>query len=776
MKYSKKNLTKAESLKFLKKFEKKINIKIPKFIFFTKKKYIKNKEFFFKKIKKKFKNRKIIIRSSSLQEDNVNQSNAGKYKSFKNLDVKKAIIFRHIDLVFKDLNNLNDQVLVQEFIFKPKFSGVIFTRNISNNAPYYVINFDKSGYTDLITAGRVNPSMRTVVINRDEIKMAGFFKKKLASIKRIEEIFKNDRLDIEFCIKNNKLFIFQCRPLKTIAKVDDYKIKDALVNISKKIKKIKKKIPGLSGKTTYLANMSDWNPAEMIGVRPTPLSISLYSELITDEIWAEQRSSYGYQDVRPNPLMLNLAGFPYIDLRVDFNSFLPEKLPLKIKEKLINFYLNEIRKKPQMQDKIEFEIVETCYDLNSKKRLDKILSAKEINIYLKSLREITNNVVNKEKNFLNNEIKKIKNLEKKIKSIKKSNISEIQKIYFYIMDCKRSGTLPFAGLARCAFISTKILKTLVKNNVLDHRDLENFYESIFSITKEMGRYFKQINSLSNKKKFLRIYGHLRPSTYSITSKNYSENFNKYFSKKLKYKTLPNKKFNLKKHQKNKINKIFSSHKLRFNCEDFFKFASKSIEYREYSKLIFTKSINEVFVNLIKLSKEIKISREDLEYVSIKNFLNYYSNVDAVKLKKIIKDEIKQNKKNSKIMNLIELPEFISNSKSLYFQEHRSKLGNYVTTKVSYGQIVQFKKVNNYNFLNGKIVLLENADPGYDFIFSYNIKGLITEYGGANSHMSIRCLELGIPAIIGIGSKEFKRISMHNSIEINSNQKYYKILN
>ena len=90
--------------------------------------------------------------------------------------------------------------------------------------------------------------------------------------------------------------------------------------------------------------------------------------------------------------------------------------------------------------------------------------------------------------------------------------------------------------------------------------------------------------------------------------------------------------------------------------------------------------------------------------------------------------------------------------------------------------MQFKKVNNYSFLNGKIVLLENADPGYDFIFSYNIKGLITEYGGANSHMSIRCLELGIPAIIGIGSKEFKLISLHNSIEINSNQKYYKILN
>ena len=63
-----------------------------------------------------------------------------------------------------------------------------------------------------------------------------------------------------------------------------------------------------------------------------------------------------------------------------------------------------------------------------------------------------------------------------------------------------------------------------------------------------------------------------------------------------------------------------------------------------------------------------------------------------------------------------------------------------------------KKIKNFTELNNKIVLLENADPGYDFIFSYNIKGLITEYGGSNSHMSIRCLELGIPAIIELAQE------------------------
>ena len=53
--------------------------------------------------------------------------------------------------------------------------------------------------------------------------------------------------------------------------------------------------------------MSDWNPAEMLGTKPKPLAISLYSELITNSIWSKQRSNYGYRDVSPNPLMYNIG-------------------------------------------------------------------------------------------------------------------------------------------------------------------------------------------------------------------------------------------------------------------------------------------------------------------------------------------------------------------------------------------------------------------------------------------------------------------------------------
>ena len=373
-------------------------------------------------------------------------------------------------------------------------------------------------------------------------------------------------------------------------------------------------------------------------------------------------------------------------------------------------------------------------------------------------------------------MQKISTLEEKIKTIKKNKISDIQKIYFYIKYCKIYGTLPFAGIARCAFISTKLIRSLLNQKMISQQNYKNFYESIQTVTKKICKEYKFIKKDNNKRKiFLKKYGHLRPSTYYISSKNYKENYNSYFSSKSSQNFNTNKRFNLEKNQIENINKMFKSHGIKTNFRDFFNFASEAIELREYSKMIFAKAINEIFVSLIHLAKEIKIKREDLENISIKNIMNLYTNVDIQKLKKSLLDEIKKNIKDQKMRNLIEFPEFISNSKDIYVQEQSNNLANFVTKRNINGEILEFSKIKNFKNLKNKIILLKNADPGYDFIFSHNIKGIITQYGGANSHMSIRCLELDIPAIIGIGRKNYSRISENNFIQINCNQKYYKII-
>ena len=409
--------------------------------------------------------------------------------------------------------------------------------------------------------------------------------------------------------------------------------------------------------------------------------------------------------------------------------------------------------------------------------MGEFLSKKESSIYAESLKELTNDILTQNKGSYKKELIKIEKLNKEIVAIRKSKLSEIQKIHFHIQSCKNLGTLPFSGLARSAFIATKLLRTLVKQDLITHKELENFYGSINSITSKINNQLYKIKNRNDKELFLKDFGHLRPSTYSISSGNYRENFNTYFDIKSKNKQTKNIKFNITTAKKKEINKLFKKHKLKINFITFMNFSRETIKLREYAKFIFTKSIDEIFKNLISLGKEIKIDRKDMEFISIKSILNYYNNVDsAFKLKKSLEIEIRNNKKNSKILNLLEFPDFINDKNNMYFHSHNIQKGNYITTNTANGEIVNFDNIKNFERLKDKIVLLQSADPGYDFIFSKNIKGLITEYGGANSHMSIRCMELGIPAIIGIGSKEFNFLKKAKNIEINSFQKYYRVLN
>ena len=72
--------------------------------------------------------------------------------------------------------------------------------------------------------------------------------------------------------------------------------------------------------------------------------------------------------------------------------------------------------------------------------------------------------------------------------------------------------------------------------------------------------------------------------------------------------------------------------------------------------------------------------------------------------------------------------------------------------------------------------IDNADPGYDFLFNKNIKGLITKFGGINSHMAIRCSELNIPSLIGVGEKNYKKILKYKNLNINCLEKKINYIN
>jgi hypothetical protein len=105
----------------------------------------------------------------------------------------------------------------------------------------------------------------------------------------------------------------------------------------------------------------------------------------------------------------------------------------------------------------------------------------------------------------NDTASKIKSLGKSIQKISKSKINNISKIYYYMEECKKKGTLAFAGLARCGFIAIDILNSLVENKVLSSLEKNKFLNSIKNVASKVNSDFETLS----KNNFCKINGHLK---------------------------------------------------------------------------------------------------------------------------------------------------------------------------------------------------------------------------------------------------------------------------
>ena len=737
--------------------------------------YFKKKKIFLEHISNYFINDKVAIRSSFSNEDTNKTTNAGKYESYLNIKSNDLLA---IDLKINKLSLLkndlkNEYFFIQQMVTNVSFSGVVLTRNLENYARCININFYDGDNTETVTSGK-GETKSILFFENAKYKIPKKFFKLYSCVNEIIKSTKENDLDIEFAVdKKGLVFILQVRKLIIPNKSRKINIdyQSIFPNLEKKINKLKLKHHGLIGDTTYFGNMPDWNPAEIIGTKPKPLALSLYQELITNHVWSENRLAYGYRDLSQFHLMTTFYGTPYIDVRIDFNSWIPLEINEKISKKIIHFYLNKFNDKDDVHDKIEFEVLFTCATFITKKKLVNelklILNKNEIKLFYKALKKLNVIAISKK----SDDFKLIKILEKKQKILKKSKLYVIDKIYWSIEDCKKFGTLPFAGLARCGFIAIELLNSLQRNGSINESEKFNFLSNVKTITSEMKNDLQKLT----KKHFLIKYGHLRPGTYDITSMNYRDNFKRYFGKKINMnknqKKIINKKFIINNTTKESLKK-FGIYK---NTTELFNFIKESIVYREYSKFIFSKSIDYVFENLSIFGKKFNISNEDLSYIKIGKILDMYFNISNYSTIDNLKKHIAENKREYESNKNIHLPDVIKTSKNLYIQYKNFNKINYISNKTIISKIINYDKNNIKDNYNG-IVCIENADPGFDFLFNKNIQGLITKYGGLNSHMAIRCSELNVPSLIGVGEKNFDNISKHKMIKINCTEKKIELIN
>ena len=320
-------------------------------------------------------------------------------------------------------------------------------------------------------------------------------------------------------------------------------------------------------------------------------------------------------------------------------------------------------------------------------------------------------------------------------------------------------------MARHAFIAENLLRSLVRLNIINDYDVENFKFNLETITSKFILDCDLLaKNLLSYNKFKKIYGHLRPGTYDINSKNYSS-FKKDFFARKNLEINNKKKFKLDKNKVRKIEKLLKSNKIKLNFSQFFTYLKKGFESREYSKFIFTKNVDLILKKIAQLAKSKNISKKQISFLTIEDLTHQ-------KFGKLSKDrilnKIKKHENEHKINSNIKLPLLLIDSTGIDVIPFQVTSPNFIGNKKIISKAIHID--NNFNIkkldVSKKIVLIENADPGFDWLFNFNIKGLITKFGGANSHMSIRCNELKIPAAIGVGEKIFEDIKNNQQLILN----------
>jgi choline kinase/phosphohistidine swiveling domain-containing protein len=740
----------------------------------------------------KFSDMRIVARSSALSEDGFASANAGAYDSILNIDssnfeeVKEAIL--KVIASYPD-SNPNNQVLVQPMLTDVRISGVGFTRTLSKGAPYYVVNYDdQSGSTESITSGN-SKSSKTFVLRRDQLDNLSGPPLEIIQLckafREVESLVNYDSLDIEFAIDNSaQVFILQVRPIAVDHskwKVEDEDVFQMVTEAEKQFESQNKPSAIVKGNSAVYGLMPDWNPAEIIGVNPGRLAFSLYQEIIMNDIWSTQRAEYGYRDVRPVPLLRSFAGRPYVDVRASFNSFVPKTIDDTFSTKLVNFYLDFLKEHPEFHDKVEFDVVPTCFDLNFEKWRNRLgendFNTEEIDQLEKALLQVSNQAIFRNREFFD----QVARLELRTKEILEDS-NPMRRAYYLLEDCKRFGTLPFSHLARSAFVAVSFLRTAVETEAISNQAKDDFLSSIESVSHAFTKSIAELaNGSITMEGFLEEYGHIRPGTYDITSKNYREDAEYYILPLLKNAKAHGIENSLKESawslEREQFYKACKAAGLQASLNELESFMRGAIEGREYAKFVFSRNLSLALEAITEYGNSLGFDREAISNITWSEL--YHSSDLELKeehLKAHLQGLSTSGARWKEVASSVELPPLLTSKEDFWWFYYPESQANFIGTRAVMAECVDIgQDFDEKTDLVGKVALIPRADPGYEWLFGRNIGGLITMYGGANSHMAIRAAEFNLPAAIGVGEKEFQRIAKGKMLNLDTANRKIEVL-
>ncbi len=672
---------KSKNLYFLKNnLDSNEDFLIPKFLVFSS---LDNLEQLFNEKIKNF-SWKLAIRSDSEFEDSEDDSWAWVFETILNVwnsleEIKSAIEKIQKDAKEKVWKEIS--LVIQEMVVPEKAWTVFWVDSRNENKNSYTINYINWLWTWVVDW---NSETQTRIVNKNFSfkNKDDFISNLLESVKKVEKIFDNNLLDIEFAYANWKIYILQVRPLTALEDWNcfkqDYFIKKVLSIISKEVTK----------ERIILWDMIDINPAELLNNTKKNFINTLFAEIFPAWPLKNARKDLWYQ-ISENEMYSIVLNKFYINLEENLISFLPKDLDEEETQIFVNYYKDLLTKNPNLQDKLD--TVEYPNNINIVK---KILEKSEIS------KEKKEKIIKKFKIFF-------KKLEEKFDKLEENyfNIQENILKKFFLIDSWKIEDIDLEKLKDCSF--EKLLETIKKIT--------------YSFTQYARGAFYYRNH--NQEENLEIYNYYKYNNLLawVEKKFYIPNG---------FDILDNIEISFENEEKKLLNKNYKPIK-----KEIFELA------RENLKFLFMLLLTKFWEILKKETEKIGLNNQEIYNLSFKELLANINNIN--KLKSLINKRTERKEKLDKLNlpsiisenSLVWNYELLSSWTYIWEEE----------TNWTVIYIENIKELYDMNFekLNWKILFLDTATPEIDWVLwelLAKVKAIVTKYWWPWAHITLRIRE------------------------------------
>ncbi|UXI67827.1 PEP-utilizing enzyme [Tahibacter amnicola] len=678
----------------------------------------------------------LAIRSSSAAEDLASASQAGRYTSRLGVCAGDAsALGAAIDAVFGsyDSRSTNDEVLIQPLVTS-RLAAVVASHAIEDGASYYVFSLVEGPRTDSVTRGDV--PVRTVYLAReaptaDDPDIARLH----AAIGELERLCPAGPIEAEMVIDGDAVVLLQVRPVIAPPLPDPTAARRRRRQLNLARKSLCEPDPHCLGERRVLALMPDWNPAELLGAHPRPLALGLFGELIGRSAWRSARAAFGYRMLADTPLLLPFGGRPYVDVRASANSLLPASIDTVTAAALVDAWQERLLRRPELHDKYEFTVAQTCvdfqFDADHAIRYAGLLGRERLARYRAALATVSARCV---------DATALQHSDHRFAQLRRAVSAPEMHPLALIRAATALGALPFASVARQAFVFEALMRSAVARGALSESRLLMLQQSCATATRDF--------LTAGRDEQMAQFGFLRAGTFEITTPPLAELGVEAPAAGL-HQAPP---FELTGNEAGALQKLLREAGYHLSAGELIKRYQQARQGRERGKYALSHAVSVLLEAIVRAGARIGLDRESLSWLTPHAFAHALAGVDCTA-------QITHAREQHRVDALLRLPPVLDPTRSLDSVTVDAGAPSFVGNGRGTGRVVRVAASASPASIPSRAVLaIESADPGFDWIFSRAPAALITAFGGPNSHMAIRCAELGVPAVLGLGLERWRRLA------------------